>query len=114
LAADEERVRRRLSDLAGFIAEARHLVGVGREAYLADSMSGAMLRNAGHYLLIKVATVVEKLPQSFKDGHPDVDWVGITRLRNLVAHHHDKIIDQTVWVAIESRLPELADKLDLR
>lgn len=80
----EGRVQRRLEDLTRFVAEARHLVGKGREAYLADTMDGAMLRNAGERILIKIATVAEKLPEEFRTQHPDVDWTGINRMRNLV------------------------------
>ena len=60
--ADQEgRVGRRLGDLAEFVREAAYLTSKGRQAYLADSMEGALLRNAGERILIKVATVAEKL-----------------------------------------------------
>lgn len=45
-------------------------------------MDGALLRNAGERILIKVATVAEKLPSAFKNRYPDVDWQGINRMRN--------------------------------
>lgn len=72
------RVERRLGDLTEFVGEAAYLTSKGREAYLAESMDGALLRNAGERILIKVATVAERLPQAFKDSHPDVDWQGST------------------------------------
>lgn len=87
----EGRVERRLDDLAQFVREAAYLTSKGRDAYLADSMEGALLRNAGERILIKVATVAEKLPATFKDEYPDVDWQGINRMRNLVAHHYDRV-----------------------
>ena len=43
----EDRVRRRLDDLSRFGAEAAYLADEGREAYIADTMEGAVLRNAG-------------------------------------------------------------------
>jgi uncharacterized protein with HEPN domain len=107
VAADDDRVQRRLSDLAGFGEQAAYIVGKGRDAYLADSPDGALLRNAGERILIKVATVVEKLPEEFRSRYPGVDWSGITRMRNLVAHHYDKVNDDLVWAALTTRLPEL-------
>ena len=107
----EERVRRRLSDLARFGDEAAHVVGKGREAYLADDLDGALLRNAGERILIKVATVAEKLPTEFKEQHPDVDWTGLNRMRNLVAHHYDKVNDDLIWQALSVRLAELVAAL---
>ncbi len=110
--ADREgRVDRRLGDLAEFVREAAYLTSKGREAYLADSMEGALLRNAGERILIKVATVAEKLPQAFKDTCPDVDWQGINRMRNLVAHHYDRVSHDLVWTALSVRLPELGSRL---
>lgn len=105
------RVERRLADLAEFVREAEYLTSKGREAYLADSMDGALLRNAGERILIKVATVAEKLPQAFKDAHPDVDWRGINRMRNLVAHHYDGVSHDLVWPALSVRIPELGSRL---
>ena len=110
--ADREgRVERRLGDLAEFVREAAYLTSKGRQAYLADSMEGALLRNAGERILIKVATVAEKLPQGFKDRYPDVDWQGINRMRNLVAHHYDRVSHDLVWAALSVRIPELGSRL---
>lgn len=103
-----------MGDLAGFVREAAYLTSKGREAYLADSMDGALLRNAGERILIKVATVAEKLPQAFKDEHPDVDWQGINRMRNLVAHHYDRVSDDLVWAALSVRIPDLGSRLLFR
>ena len=107
----DERLARRLDDLARIGAEAAYLVGKGRAAYLADTLDGALLRNAGERILIKVATVAEKLPQAFKDTCPDVDWQGINRMRNLVAHHYDRVSHDLVWTALSVRLPELGSRL---
>lgn len=109
--AGDGRVERRLGDLADFVQEAAYLTSKGREAYLADSMDGALLRNAGERILIKVATVAEKLPQALKDRHPDVDWQGLNRMRNLVAHHYDRVSHDLVWAALSVRIPELGSKL---
>ena len=107
----DQGLQRRLDDLARFGAEAEHVVGKGREAHLADTMDGAMLRNAGERILIKVATVSEKLPDDFKAQYPGVDWLGITRMRNLVAHHCDKVNDDLLWQALVVRIPSLVETL---
>lgn len=108
-----ERVRRRLRDLADFGADAAYTVGLGIEAYLADSPQGRVLRNNGRHILIQVATVAEKLPATFKDACDDVDWVAIGRMRNLVAHHYDKVDDRLVFTALAHRIPDLLGRLEL-
>lgn len=109
----QDRIERRLGDLARFGSEAAYLVDKGRSAYLADTMEGALLRDAGERILIKVATVAEKLPDAFKAQHAAVDWVGIARMRNLVAHHYDKVNDDLIWVALTVRIPRLMQELGI-
>jgi hypothetical protein len=109
----DDRVQRRLEDLARIGAEAAYLVGKGRAAYLADTMEGALLRNGGERILIKAATVAEKLPDDFKTQHAEVDWTGINRMRNLVAHHYDKVNDDLLWTALTVRIPRLMTDLGL-
>ena len=110
---DAERVRRRLRDLADFGADAAYTVGLGVEAYLDDSPQGRVLRNNGRHILIQVATVVEKLPATFKEACNDVDWVAIGRMRNLIAHHYDKVDDRLVFTALAHRIPNLLGRLGL-
>lgn len=92
----------------------RGIVAKGQDGYLADSLDGEMLRLAGRQLVIQVATVVEKLPESFTSQHPGIEWVKIQRMRNLVAHHYDKVLDEFVWESLRTRLPHLIEQLGPR
>ena len=106
-----DRIARRVEDLARIGAEAAHLVAKGEDAYLADTMDAALLRDAGGRILIKVATVAEKLPAEFRTAHPDIDWSGISRMRNRVAHHYDKVNDDLMWRALTKRIPALVARV---
>ncbi|HZK04581.1 MAG TPA: HepT-like ribonuclease domain-containing protein [Actinomycetaceae bacterium] len=103
-----------LHDLGSFGADAAYLVGLGRDEYLADTPQGRMLRNAGERLLIKVATIVERLPAEFKASYPDIQWVQINRMRNLVAHQYDKVNHDLMFVTLERDIPALMKRLGLR
>lgn len=114
--ADDEhdtRIQRRLEDLAAFGGDAAYTVGLGLDAYLADGPHGRVLRNSGRHVLVQVATVAEKLPEEFKQRHPDVDWVALARMRNLIAHHYDNVDDRLVFAALERRIPHLLDTLEI-
>ena len=106
------RVQRLLEDLARIGAEAAYLVDKGRAAYLAETMDGAVLRNAGERILMKAAIVAAKLPDDYKDRHAGVDWAGINRMRNLEAHD-DKVNDDLLWQALTVRIPALLTELGL-
>ncbi len=102
-----------LDDLAGVGADAEYLVSLGRDAYRADCAQGRLLRNAGERLLIKVATIVERLPDEFKAGYPDIEWVNIARMRNLVAHQYDKVNHDLMLVTLRRDIPSLIERLGL-
>jgi len=109
----DERTERWLSDLRSFGQQAAYVVAQGRDRYLEDSPDGTLLRNAGERILIKVATVVERLPDEFKAEYPDVEWEKIARMRNLVAHHYDHVDDDLLWAALSRRIPALIDQLEI-
>lgn len=113
MSAEDQRLTHRLADMARFADEAAWVVHFGRDAYVSDDPQGALLRNAGERILIKIATVVEKLPETYKGTHPQVQWVAISRLRNLVAHHYDKVNDDLIWVSLERDVPQLIQDLGL-
>lgn len=110
---NDDRLERRLRDLSEFAKDAEYTVGLGLESYLEDSPQGRVLRNNGRHILIQVATVVEKLPTEFKAAHAGVDWIAIARMRNLIAHHYDKVDDRLVFTALSGRIPELIGRLGL-
>ncbi|UUT34325.1 HepT-like ribonuclease domain-containing protein [Microbacterium elymi] len=109
----DDRVHRRLDDLAHFAADAAYTVSLGRDRYLEHSSAGRVLRNNGRQIVIQIATVVEKLPAEFKDARSHIDWIRIARMRNLIAHHYDGVDDRLVFSALEHRIPELARALGL-
>ncbi|MGC5168142.1 DUF86 domain-containing protein [Luteimicrobium sp. DT211] len=111
--SDDAKTARRLRDLEGFAAEAAHIVRQGEDAYRAPTPDGALLRNAGAHVLVKIATVVEKLPDSFKASYVTVDWRAITRMRNLVAHHYDKVNDDLMFQTLRVDVPRLIRDLGL-
>lgn len=107
----DDKVARLLDDLTLIAQDAAHIVNLGEDAYLADDAQGRLLRNAGERVVIKVSTVVERLPEDFKARHPDVEWVKIQRMRNLIAHHDDKVQADFVWATLRGRIPELVRRV---
>ena len=104
---EHERIQRHLSDLARMGKLAAGIVGKGQEAYLEDSLDGQILRAGGREQVVEVATVVERLPDSFKAEYPAIEWVKIQRMRNMVAHHYDRVQDDFVWETLRTRIPGL-------
>lgn len=109
----DAKLHRLLADLTTFIDEATYLTAKGRDAYLATDAEGRLLRNAGERILIKIATVAEKLPDDYKNTHPQAEWHGLKRMRDLAAHHYDRVNDELMWQALAVRIPRLGIDLGL-
>jgi uncharacterized protein with HEPN domain len=107
----DNRVDRYLDDLRSFGDQAAYIVAQGRSEHIAATARGTMLRNAGERVLIKVATVVERLPDEFTSAHPEIEWAKIRRMRNLVAHHYDHV-DDLLWAALSRRIPDLVNTIN--
>lgn len=104
---ESDKVERLLDDLAVITQQAAWVTAAGHQAYLSDDAQGSILRNAGERVLIKVGTVVERLPEAFKQARPGIAWRDIGRMRNLVAHHYDHVNDDLVWNALKTLIPNL-------
>lgn len=109
--AEREKVARYLADLSRFGEQARQLVSEGREAYLARTFDGERSRGFGEHIVLNIATVAERLPEWFKELHPDVGWQALKGMRNLIAHVYDGVDDELVWRALENRVPRMIAEL---
>jgi len=84
-----------LADVASFTIE-------GRQSFEMDAKTHkAVIRS---YEVI--GEIAKRLPQSARDGAPDVDWRKLIGFRDFLAHNYDKIVLRTVWDAVED-LPNL-------
>jgi uncharacterized protein with HEPN domain len=110
-AVDREKVARYLADLSRFGEQARQLVAEGQEAYLARTFDGERSRGFGEHIVLNIATVAERLPEWFKELHPDVGWQALKGMRNLIAHVYDGVDDELVWRALENRVPQMIARL---
>jgi len=53
-----------------------------------------------------------RLPEEFKDAHPDIDWHRLRGFRNRIVHHYFGIDLGIIWQIKEVYLPELIQQLE--
>jgi len=104
---DDLKVQRLLADLVSCGQQAEYVARSGFAAYAADDQNGALLRNAGERILLKVATVVERLPADFKAKYSDIPWTIIVRMRNLADRLMDQFDDDLAWNTLANLVPKL-------
>lgn len=77
-----------------------------REDFLAGGMAfDAIVRN-----LEIIGEAVKRLPEGFRDQHPQVDWRRIAGLRDLLAHAYFSVDPPTLWGIVEDKIPDLLDE----
>jgi uncharacterized protein with HEPN domain len=81
----------------------------GREAFFADTRTqDAVLRN-----LQTLAESTQRLSANLKAARPEVDWRGISGLRNLLVHEYLGINLVRVWKIVQPDLPVLKRQIEM-
>ncbi|WP_235508351.1 DUF86 domain-containing protein [Agromyces sp. Soil535] len=68
-------------------------------------------RRIAKSVVIDPSSAADRLPESFRDARPDIDWAGIRAARNFIAHDCDGTDDEVLWQAIAVQLPKIAVRL---
>jgi uncharacterized protein with HEPN domain len=53
-----------------------------------------------------------RLPEEFKESHPEIDWHRIRGFRNRIVHHYFGIDLSIIWQIKEAYLPRLVAQLE--
>ena len=108
-AVPDLRLKRTLQDLAEFIEMAEVVTSRTRAAYDAD----ITFRLAGEAIVIRVGEAVSRLPDNFREMHPEIPWRSIKGARNLTSHDYHRIDSGVIWQALSRDLPEIGRLLGL-
>ncbi len=83
--------------------------GMSYESFSADQKSiDAVVRN-----LEIIGEAANRLPDDFKEKHPQVEWHKVVGLRNRIIHDYFGIDLQIIWQIIHSDLPLLRQTLSM-
>jgi uncharacterized protein with HEPN domain len=70
-----------------------------------------ILRYAVERQILVIGEAARKLPQAFRDRHPEIPWSAIISQRNIIAHEYGEILTDRIWNVAVNRMPELIQKL---
>ena len=89
-----------VGECIGRIAD--YVIG-GKDEFLADTKTqDAVLRN-----LQVLAESSRRIPDRLKEQHPEVDWRGISGLRNVLVHDYLGVTLERIWEIVSRDLPGL-------
>ena len=90
------------------IARIEQYVSGSREKFMGSSLiQDAVLRN-----LQVLAEATQRLSDSLKAQHPEVDWRVISGFRNVLVHDYLGVDVERVWEILRRDLPDLKAKLE--
>lgn len=93
----------RILDYCEAIRETMDLFGHDEE----DFISNRTYQNSCSFALLQIGEAVKKMPFIITDDHPEVDWSGAARLRDVIAHRYDAIDLPMIWKVITEDIPIL-------
>lgn len=82
-----------------------------RDLSKTDFLSNETLKRSFVRSLEIIGEAVKKIPQEFRDSHPDIDWKRIAGMRDRLIHDYLGVDYTIVWDAVTNKLPELKDKV---
>jgi uncharacterized protein with HEPN domain len=98
-----------LTDIARFGVSARRVVDRGHDRFVDPDDDDQ--RRIARSLLVDLSAAADRLPDSFRQAHPEVDWRGIRAVRNFIAHHYDGTDEEILWQAISAQFPQIVSAL---
>lgn len=104
---------RRVQELYAVIQEAKLRVShfqMTRESFLSDD--GPAGRAFADALLMCVFRATEEagsISDDVRRQWPDIDWRGISGMRNILAHDYGKVDRALVWSSVEDEFPVLEE-----
>lgn len=76
-----------------------------------DMMSDDMMCYAVVYNILSIGEAVYHLTKAFREKHPETNWDGIMKMRNVLAHDYYKLKVQTVWEVVKHDLEPLRQQV---
>lgn len=99
----------RLSHIAEAIeAIENYTAGVSKE----DFLSNSMMFNATLRQLEVIGEAANRISDSFQMANPQIPWVRLTGLRNVVIHEYFGIDDLMIWNIVTVNIPELKGEIN--
>jgi len=78
---------------------------------LHELMEDEVLKRACVRSLEVIGEAVKNLSETFKRGHPEIEWRKIAGLRDKLIHHYFGVDWDIVWDIIRNKIPDLEEKI---
>ncbi|MFP4528145.1 MAG: DUF86 domain-containing protein [Candidatus Kapaibacterium sp.] len=76
-----------------------------------DFMENETLKRAFVRSIEIIGEASKKIPDDFKQSHPDIEWRNMARMRDRLIHDYFGIDYAIVWDVVRNKIPALKEKI---
>lgn len=105
----EERDPAYYEDMLNFARDAHRLA---QDRKREDLDSDFIFRLASERILELVGEAARRVSEVGRATHPQIAWIDIVGMRNVLAHDYGEINYEKVWIALSEKIPDLIAKLE--
>jgi uncharacterized protein with HEPN domain len=80
-----------------------------KEAFLDDEVA----QSAVAYCLSVMGEAVKRISPQFQQGHPEVNWSDIAKMRDLLVHAYHRVDWNLVWDTVKTSIPETVRLIEI-
>jgi uncharacterized protein with HEPN domain len=81
---------------------------LSREAYLESTL----IQSAVERQLEVLGEAARRLSVDIRQANPDIDWLNIIGLRNVIAHRYEQVRQDLLWNIVTTVMPPLLEQLE--
>ena len=105
----EARLARTIAELVVLCDDAAELASRGRASFDTDWLAKRAAKN----IITELQETLSRLPLSYRERHPDMEWALARGMTNRVVHEYQDTDDELLWMVIVGSIPQMRRQLDI-
>jgi uncharacterized protein with HEPN domain len=99
--------------LRHILVEADYLIGQVGGLTLEEFLGNETLQRAFVRSLEIIGEAAKKVPDAYRDQHPDIAWRAMAGMRDRLIHDYFGVDYELVWDVVQKRIPQLRGQVSL-